>query len=62
MHYENTPECLTYGGVGVGVNARGDPIPGVVGVFRGRRIFERLFGPDKPMLEGAEKMGGKCQK
>jgi hypothetical protein len=47
----------TYGGVGVGVNASGDPIaPGVapVGVLMGSRTLERFFaGPPSPMLIGA---------
>lgn len=59
---------VTYGGVGVGVKAKGVPPPGVVGVLSGRRTFERFFGPDSPIdneavtdisqIEGEE--GGRC--
>lgn len=45
----------SYVGVGVGVETRGEPTPGVVpvGVLRGSRTLERFFGPVRPIFSGA---------
>lgn len=41
-----------YGGVGVGVETRGEPTLGVepVGVLRGSRTLDFFFGPPRPMF------------
>ncbi len=54
MHHPR--QVMTYGGVGVGVDTRGDPVP--VGVFKGSLAFIRFLGPsESPMFRGAAEEG-----